>query len=768
MKAKKILTLLLVGLTLIPGKLYFEAQQATQSPFEINVLEILPKEFHQYISDAEAYNALIENLPAEERKSLLALANESPSDFTAVLVDMMQKKEKTKSLDPYDQIETTCPVSGEQVQALQILRRNPTPQSACQNFFLQKSAVADFELLRGRHDPNFSLLSRINRTETTFGYLELAKKLISPSDDIEALQRNQAIIRQLAEDESLFNHVERIVKGLKKAEANVLSFWSGFANPLESVSLSNVVQPMLFPVTFPLSAILPDSTMKSYDDTFQAANKAPLLSGCGSYLYGTMQAYTIWAGICYSSNVIQTMFNIGQRTYNGEGFFNVIKDKFKKFGRNLTKNINTNEDSFFSKLGSWSFWSESGNVARKLFSTFLGPIATYYMATSAFQNLKWLYGATIEAQEKLIHINEFINETLEENLEALQPLRKLMPELTELDKITHNTGTQIELKKFLNLLQKSTFQGSPSAFFSSKGNIQAAYSLLETAKNNLIPMLHQLGKLDAYLSLAKLYKEFAATNTPYCFVEYGTNNLPVMAIEDFWNPFLDPEKAVPNSILPREGRIGQNIIISGPNAGGKSTAMKGLGISVIMAQTCGIVPARHFVMTPFSYIDAHLNITDDIATNKSLYMAEATRVKEILENLTNLEPNEFSLIVVDELFNSTNPESGSSIGRAIGRHIAYKIPNCICIIASHLSDITNLENDTEGIFKNYKVHVNRITDNSDTSFSYPYTLSPGKADQSIAIEILENLDFDQKITEESKELYLEKKNRLKTIFETIP
>ena len=68
-----------------------------------------------------------------------------------------------------------------------------------------------------------------------------------------------------------------------------------------------------------------------------------------------------------------------------------------------------------------------------------------------------------------------------------------------------------------------------------------------------------------------------------------------------------------------------NVVITGPNAAGKSTFIKALSLSILFSQTICIVPASNFVLTPFTLINTYLNIPD-CKGKESLFEAEMNRV----------------------------------------------------------------------------------------------------------------------------------------------
>ena len=103
------------------------------------------------------------------------------------------------------------------------------------------------------------------------------------------------------------------------------------------------------------------------------------------------------------------------------------------------------------------------------------------------------------------------------------------------------------------------------------------------------------------------------------------------------------------------------MVITGPNAGGKSTFIKSITINVLLSQTLGISAASNFKITPFSLINTYLNIPD-VKGKESLFEAEMHRARDHIKMLDKLDKHQFSFVIMDEIFSSTNPEEGISGG----------------------------------------------------------------------------------------------------------
>lgn len=304
-----------------------------------------------------------------------------------------------------------------------------------------------------------------------------------------------------------------------------------------------------------------------------------------------------------------------------------------------------------------------------------------------------------------------------------------------------------DVAEFIDNLHTDTFDKEnidPSSLFSfiffRRGRVFAVYNILERIKKYFEPMVAAVGELDAFVTLAKLVK-----NNPehYClptFIEGATT--PSIDLQGFWNPFLEPEIAIPNNIsLGMEHNV-PHIVVTGPNSGGKSTALKGIGLAVIMAQSFGIAPAQSMTLTPFSHLSMYMNIADSIVDKESRFQKEGRQAFAHGDLIKNFyEQGKFSLAIFDEIFSGTSPEEGADWGYRTAAGFA-RYPNCICAIATHFVKLTNLEADSNGHFINYKVSIaedergNFVRDENG-KLKRTYTIERGISDQHIAREVLQ-------------------------------
>lgn len=241
--------------------------------------------------------------------------------------------------------------------------------------------------------------------------------------------------------------------------------------------------------------------------------------------------------------------------------------------------------------------------------------------------------------------------------------------------------------------------------------------------------------IDALCSIVRFKNTLGIEYVTY--VEPVENRPSIKLVESF-HPCIDTVKVVKNDI---ELSSHKNAILTGPNAGGKSTFVKSLIINALLGQTIGLCVATSGEMTPFHIINSQINIPD-CKGYESLFEAEMYRCKEKLDLLKNNPDNRLSLFIMDEIFNSTNPVEGIAGAYAIAKKIS-EYSNCILMFTTHYIYLTKLHKT--GRFINYKMNITRENDN----IIYPYKLVNGVSKQYIALDLLAKNGFDADIINEA-------------------
>ena len=185
---------------------------------------------------------------------------------------------------------------------------------------------------------------------------------------------------------------------------------------------------------------------------------------------------------------------------------------------------------------------------------------------------------------------------------------------------------------------------------------------------------------------------------------------------------LEGATYVPNDVLfSKDTNI---LLITGPNMAGKSTYMRQLAITVIMAQIGCFVPAESAKMPVFDAIFTRIGASDDLVSGESTFMVEMTEANYAIENAT-----ENSLILFDELGRGTATFDGMALAQAIIEFIHNKI-GAKTLFSTHYHELTDLENNLKHL-KN--IHVSAHEENGNITFLHK--IKEGSVDKSYGIHV---------------------------------
>ena len=248
----------------------------------------------------------------------------------------------------------------------------------------------------------------------------------------------------------------------------------------------------------------------------------------------------------------------------------------------------------------------------------------------------------------------------------------------------------------------------------------------------------------AYLTMVAVRRRFGM-----CFAEYtdlvgkkggGSARGPARLRADamFHICIRDP---VPNTLVLN----GTNCVITGPNAAGKSTTIKALLVNVVFAQTFGLACAERFTLTPFYYIHSQIHIPD-VKGKQSLFEAEMFRCKAVMDVVQDTPADRKCLVVMDEMFNTTNVVEGIAGATAILNRLgSYR--KCCTVITTHYIALARCPR-----FKAYQMAAVVETGRRPR---FTYVLRRGVSRQFIAIELLKE-HFDTALIDDA----IERKNNL--------
>ncbi|WP_413175731.1 DNA mismatch repair protein MutS [Anabaena azotica] len=165
------------------------------------------------------------------------------------------------------------------------------------------------------------------------------------------------------------------------------------------------------------------------------------------------------------------------------------------------------------------------------------------------------------------------------------------------------------------------------------------------------------------------------------------------------------------------------VILTGPNASGKSCYLRQVGLIQLMAQIGSFVPARSARLAVCDRIFTRVGAVDDLATGQSTFMVEMNETANILNHATAK-----SLVLLDEIGRGTATFDGLSIAWSVAEYLAVEIKSRT-IFATHYHELNELATIVSNV-ANYQVTVKELPD----QIIFLHQVQPGGADKSYGIE----------------------------------
>ena len=248
-------------------------------------------------------------------------------------------------------------------------------------------------------------------------------------------------------------------------------------------------------------------------------------------------------------------------------------------------------------------------------------------------------------------------------------------------------------------------------------------------KNELFTTIHLLVKIDFHFTFAK----FSNHTKSLAPLVSRNNNL---VLEEARNPILE---LADKEVVPLQMNLSDDetiLLLSGPNAGGKTVALKTVGLFSIMAQ-CGLfIPAKKCILPLYNQLLCDIGDQQSIDDDLSTFSAH-------IKNLTTITQtaDEKTLILLDELGTGTDPDAGAAISRAIMENILEKGSRLLA--TTHLGALKSWAHETDGVMNGGMVF--------DPKALVPtYELQLGYPGASYAIEIATRMGLDENIINRAK------------------
>ncbi len=245
---------------------------------------------------------------------------------------------------------------------------------------------------------------------------------------------------------------------------------------------------------------------------------------------------------------------------------------------------------------------------------------------------------------------------------------------------------------------------------------------LQKHKAEVLVLMEELGRLDAYISVAS----FEEMLPFWCEAELTKGRRVPLTAADLYHPLLS--EPVANSISTEKP-----VLLTGSNASGKSTFLKTVAISQLLAQTCGIALAKSF-RSGFYRIFSSMALKDNIQEKESYFIVEIKSLKRIMDAVK--EEDTPIMCFIDEVLRGTNTVERIAASSRILEQFAKD--GVMCFAATHDIELTHM---LEAEYANY--HFKEDVRDNDVIFNY--RLYEGRATTRNAIKLLGILGYDQSV-----------------------
>ncbi len=257
--------------------------------------------------------------------------------------------------------------------------------------------------------------------------------------------------------------------------------------------------------------------------------------------------------------------------------------------------------------------------------------------------------------------------------------------------------------------------------------------------------LHALAELDVIAARAKYSIEIIGFAP-------ALSALPVIKFKDARHPVLlqhlKREQIVPLTI--ELGEDAKTLVITGPNAGGKTVALKLAGLLCMCAQAGIHIPAApDSIIFPFSGFFIDIGDDQSIDNDLSTFSSHLMELKNILDNA-----NGSSLVLLDEIGSGTDPAEGGALAAGILKELTRR--GALTIATTHHGMLKAFAHDASNV-------VNGSMEFDLLTLTPTYRYKHGIPGGSYAFELAERIGLDQKVLRQSKEYLGDSKVRIESL-----
>ena len=306
-----------------------------------------------------------------------------------------------------------------------------------------------------------------------------------------------------------------------------------------------------------------------------------------------------------------------------------------------------------------------------------------------------------------LHTHTHFNKNIYEQINTLDEYKTKLARITDYTFNNYHKITEIghTLKTFYELYDNKIYNDSFLYSFGFNGYIDCLEGLIYNIKENKINLCGFIDKKESVLH------------------------------QSYYGP-LKNENPVKNTI-----KFKKNLIITGPNASGKTTVLKSALINVIFSQQFGCGFYDSAKINPYKHIHSYLNIPDTSGRD-SLFQAEARRCKAIIDSVNN-NPDDTHFCIFDELYSGTNPDEAVLSAKSFMEYL-MKNKNVSCLLTTHFIKLCK-KLQSNKLVTNHHMHSTIVND----KIQYSYLLKKGISRVKGGVHVLTDMNYPQEIIDNS-------------------
>lgn len=247
----------------------------------------------------------------------------------------------------------------------------------------------------------------------------------------------------------------------------------------------------------------------------------------------------------------------------------------------------------------------------------------------------------------------------------------------------------------------------------------------------------ELSRLDVLTSFAWL-----ALNENYVRPEFVADTEPLL-LENSRHLVVEQEMRTPFVPNTLQLNAGGCLLLTGPNMAGKSTLMRQVAVTALLAQVGCFVPAQRAQLPIFDRVFTRIGASDSLAEGVSTFMVEMREVSQLLQGA-----GPRSLIILDEVGRGTSTYDGVSLAQAILEFLFSRIKARV-LFATHYHELVELAKTWPQV-QNAHMGVQQLADKKEIRFLY--TLQPGAAEGSFGLHVAEKAGLPPEVVQRAHRL----------------